>query len=233
MRSITDPPYEEKELNLLRDLAHFADRVLKPGGVLAVMYPQDRLPQAFERLSVGRTYRWTMCVMVSRKGWLVHPRKVLSSWKPVLIFGGGRLVSDVIEVPVDDIDDARTRHPHGQSLGAFREVVERLTRPGDLVVDPCMGGGTTLLAATLARSPRGRVRRRRRLRGEGTKAARGRDARAIGASTSRPVSHRFRVSARATRALARPTFGSSAPFSRCPRHVRSAPNTHRDSGHPG
>jgi 16S rRNA G966 N2-methylase RsmD len=145
---ITDPPYEEASLQLLRDLALFADRALKPNGVLAVMYSQDRLPQAFERLSVGRSYRWTMCVMVSRKGWLVHPRKVLSSWKPVLIFGGGRLVSDVIEVREDDIDDGRRRHPHGQSLGAFRAIVERLTRPGDLVVDPCAGGGTTLIAAT-------------------------------------------------------------------------------------
>ncbi len=63
---IADPPYDEKALPLLRDLALCADRVLKPDGVLAVLYPQDRLPPALARLSVGRTYRWTMCVLISR-----------------------------------------------------------------------------------------------------------------------------------------------------------------------
>ncbi len=109
----------------------------------------------------------------------------------MLVYGGGRLVGDVIEVRVDDIDDARNRHPYGQSLGAFRKVVERLTRPGDLVVDPCMGGGTTLLAATsLGRHAVGCdvdaacVERVRRLLGGVTRARSGRRPRAPSATVS-------------------------------------------------
>ena len=145
---VTDPPYDEGSLPLLRELALWADGVLKPDGVLAVMYCQDRLPQAFAQLSVGRPYRWTAAILIDRNRWIVHPRKVTSGWKPVLIFGAcARMFHDVIRVE-DDVDDGRARHPHGQSLNAFRVIVERLTRPGDLVVDPCAGGGTTLIAAT-------------------------------------------------------------------------------------
>src|SRR6476659_10395379 len=126
----------------------WADRALRPEGTLAVVYGQMWLPQALEALSVGRPYRWTAAVMIDRNRHLVHPRKVTCGWKPVIIFGAcARMFHDVIEVP-DDVDDGRARHPHGQSLNAFRAIVERLTRPGDLVVDPCMGGGTTLIAAT-------------------------------------------------------------------------------------
>jgi DNA methylase len=147
---VTDPPYDEASLPLLRDLARFADRALKPDGTLAVLFCQDRLPEAFAALSAGthRPYRWTACIQVDRKGWLNHSRKILSRWKPLILYGGGRLFHDVVSVEENDIDDARRRHPHGQSLSAFRKIVEALTRPGDLVVDPFMGGGTTLIAAT-------------------------------------------------------------------------------------
>ena len=143
---ITDPPYGEAFLPQLRDLALFADRVLKPDGVLAVMYGQTYLPQALEALGAGRPYRWTACYL-GRMGWVSHPRKVSSRWKPLLIFGGcTRMLTDVIRADDDD-DSARDRHHHGQSIGAFRTIIERLTSPGQLVVDPLCGGGTTLLAA--------------------------------------------------------------------------------------
>lgn len=37
----------------------------------------------------------------------------------------------------------------GKPLGLMRAIVRDYTRPGDLVVDPCAGGGTTLLAAVM------------------------------------------------------------------------------------
>ena len=46
-----------------------------------------------------------------------------------------------------------TREPKpvvgGKPLRLMEEIVESYTRPGDLVCDPCMGAGTTLLAAKL------------------------------------------------------------------------------------
>ncbi len=38
-------------------------------------------------------------------------------------------------------------HPTQKSDALFREIIERHTNAGDLVVDPFLGGGTTLMAA--------------------------------------------------------------------------------------
>ncbi len=35
----------------------------------------------------------------------------------------------------------------GQSLGGMLDIVEKLTNPGDVVLDPFLGGGTTGAAA--------------------------------------------------------------------------------------
>ncbi len=38
------------------------------------------------------------------------------------------------------------RHPTEKTLALFRELIELLTNPGDLVCDPCIGAGTTAVA---------------------------------------------------------------------------------------
>ena len=40
-------------------------------------------------------------------------------------------------------------HPGAKSLDLMRAIIRDYTRPGDLIVDPCAGGGTTLLAAAI------------------------------------------------------------------------------------
>jgi site-specific DNA-methyltransferase (adenine-specific) len=41
----------------------------------------------------------------------------------------------------------RTEHPTAKPVDLFRYLIRTYTRPGDLVVDPCVGSGTTALAA--------------------------------------------------------------------------------------
>lgn len=74
------------------------------------------------------------------------PRRVQSNWKPILVYGGGDRFGDVVRA--EGIDAAaKSLHHWGQDYGAFHQIVERLTKPGQVVVDPFMGSGTTLLAA--------------------------------------------------------------------------------------
>ena len=42
---------------------------------------------------------------------------------------------------------AERAHPGGKSADLMRALIRDYSRPGDLVCDPCAGGGTTLLAA--------------------------------------------------------------------------------------
>lgn len=142
---ITDPPYPAEFLPLLADLASWADKVLKPDGVLAVLIGQTYLPDVYRLLDGARPYRWTAAYMTPGAGYVSHQRKVQSNWKPVIVYGGGSRFADVFTSSGDSVGGSY--HEWGQDYRAFVQLVERLTRPGDVVVDPFMGAGTTLLAA--------------------------------------------------------------------------------------
>jgi 16S rRNA G966 N2-methylase RsmD len=146
---ITDPPYGREFVALLADLTLWADKALKKdGGLLAVLFGQSWLPDAFRLLgTVIRPYRWTCCYMTPGPAYVAHDRGVHSQWKPLLIFGGGKDLrfGDVFQS--SGATDGKQHHKWGQDFAAFCSIVERLTSPGQLIVDPFAGGGTTLLAA--------------------------------------------------------------------------------------
>lgn len=142
---ITDPPYPAEYLPLLADLAVFADRVLTTDGVLAVLLGQTHLEEAFRLLSGHRPYRWTMAYMTPGNGYVSHARRVQSNWKPVLVYGGGPRIGDVVTAGGDA--GAKDLHDWGQDYRAFHDLIGRLTLPGQTVCDPFAGAGTTLLAA--------------------------------------------------------------------------------------
>lgn len=144
---ITDPPYKQEFLPLLADLAAWADKVLKPDGVLAVLFGQTYLPEVYRLLDGGRPYRWTGCYLAKGQATQVFGRaQVQTMWKPILVYGGGPRFSDLFETGAGNAD-ARNHHEWGQDYGAFHTLVERLTSRGQTVVDPFLGSGTTLLAA--------------------------------------------------------------------------------------
>ena len=143
---ITDPPYPQEFLPLLGDLAVWADKVLAPDGILAVLFGQTHLPEVYRLLEGGRPYRWTGCYLTSGPAYVAHSARVQSNWKPLLVYGGGPRFSDVVRSEGSDAD-AKSNHKWAQDYNAFHTIVERLTSPGQTVVDPFMGSGTTLLAA--------------------------------------------------------------------------------------
>ena len=72
--------------------------------------------------------------------------KVNTSWKPVLVFGDAEgWFGDVARSKVNDND--KRFHGWGQSESGMSDLVERLTKPGQLVCDPFLGGGTTAVVS--------------------------------------------------------------------------------------
>ena len=143
---ITDPPYGKDYLPLMRDLAAMADRVLKPDGIMAVLYGQTYLPEAMALMTGFRPYRWTACYLTEGNGYVSHARKVQSKWKPLLIYGSGDHRFDDLFRSTGD-GAAKEHHHWGQNLDAFQSIISALTNPGATIVDPFAGGGTTLIAA--------------------------------------------------------------------------------------
>lgn len=147
---ITDPPYPAEFLPLYETLAEKAARWLKPGGSLIVMIGQSYLPAIVAMLSGHLTYQWTAAYLTpggqSAQLW---DRKVNTFWKPLLWYVkgeyGGKWIGDVLKSAVNQND--KRFHDWGQSESGMNEIVARFTEPGDLVLDPFCGAGTTGIAA--------------------------------------------------------------------------------------
>ena len=138
---ITDPPYPEKYLHLYGELAKLCAKIKVP--LVAVMCGQSYLPQIMADMGKYLKYRWTMAYLTPG-GQAVQQweAKVNCFWKPVLLFGeAADWIGDVVSS--DANDDGKQFHDWGQTESGMAGLVERLTKPEDLVCDPFLGGGTT------------------------------------------------------------------------------------------
>lgn len=144
---VTDPPYPKEYLPLLDDLAVLAERVLKPGGLMAVMMGQSYLPEVYRRLDGRLPYLWTLAYLTpGGQAVQVWDRKVNTFWKPVLVYGSpADWFGDVTRSEVNDND--KRHHVWGQSSSGMVDIVQRLIKPGSHILDPFLGAGTTALAA--------------------------------------------------------------------------------------
>lgn len=168
---ITDPPYPAKFLELFGrtppqvdpdtmighynefegdGLAEIAHRILKPGGICAVMVGQSYLPEIIARLSDSLTYHWVISYETpGGQSVQLWDRKVNTFWKPVLIFTKGEYAGDWFgDVAKSAVNDNDKHHHHwGQSESGMANLIDRLTKPGHLICDPFLGGGTTAVVA--------------------------------------------------------------------------------------
>ena len=147
---ITDPPYAREYLSLYGDLSKAALRVLKPNGSLIVMTGQSYLPEVMQELGRYMSYHWTMTYLtLGGQSPQLFGKKVNTFWKPVLWYVKGSYtgdyIGDVLKSPVNA--NEKEYHEWGQSLGGMLEIIEKLTNPNDVILDPFLGGGTTGVAA--------------------------------------------------------------------------------------
>ena len=69
-------------------------------------------------------------------------------WTPILLYGDVKLPTDLISLhAIANRSDPWIDHPSPKPLKLMRWMVEHTTKPGDLILDPFMGSGTTLRAA--------------------------------------------------------------------------------------
>lgn len=159
---ITDPPWSDTQA--WEDLARVSAEILKPGGTLAAMASKEDLPGVLDRLRAGAEgtdlkYRWLVGYALPKLGSRVHSVKFVGGWHPVIVMSRGRRTSpycpDALEVDVlvaEWMHHARLRRHHRweKDVPGFRTLIEWFSAPGELVVDPFLGSGTTGIAALQA-----------------------------------------------------------------------------------
>lgn len=145
---ITDPPYAKQYNHLYWEIAKEASRILKHGGSYLAILPTYNIPEVSSKVSEYLKYRW-MISMWQGEG--QHPRMAMGieiMWKPVGWWvkgswprGKGFVVDGiVIKQP------KKENHVWEQSMDWARFCVSKFTKPGNIILDPCIGGGTIAVA---------------------------------------------------------------------------------------
>lgn len=144
----TDPPYGREHLPLYRDLNDLGAPLLNEGGSLITYFGHFALPEVVAAFKDLRFW-WLLCSYQPGARRHMDYSRVYVHWKPLLWFtqggrGTGERVDDLIEVGHAPMKEAHDWE-QGEELPAY--YIEHLTQPGDWVLDPMMGSGTTGIAA--------------------------------------------------------------------------------------
>ncbi len=148
---VCDPPYTLDALALWPELSAWAPRVLKPGRLLVAYAGKLALPTCLEGLGKHLEYVWTGATFLPGRHSIIRARMVRAHWRPWLVFSAGpyRPRSWLLDATTAEGrgEKAATDHPWRQTVGPFSRIIEMVSMPGELVVDPFVGQGTTAVAA--------------------------------------------------------------------------------------
>jgi SAM-dependent methyltransferase len=134
--------YGRNYLPLWSDLARSTKRVLKPGGKLVLYSGNHFLLEKANRLAEHLTFERLVPIL--------HADESKIPWKPLLVFAKAPLItSDDLPYLMQGAGREKEFHWCQQPVKELREIIRSVTNPGDLILDPCCGSGTTLLAARL------------------------------------------------------------------------------------
>lgn len=146
---LTDPPYPAEFQDVWHPLGRDSEAILVPGGSLVTLCGHFQVPFVANELSRALRYWWIGGMYYDGSTPEKLPGKWVNiHWKPALWFIKGqrrdkRCPIDMVACRASD----KGFHEWGQPLDWFTRWIGWLTDPGELVIDPFAGGGTTLRAA--------------------------------------------------------------------------------------
>jgi 16S rRNA G966 N2-methylase RsmD len=150
---LTDPPYPAEYLPLWNDLGAFGAKALVDGGSLVSYCGQSIMPDAIDRLRPHLRYWWTIAMLHQHGTAMIPGKWVSAGWKPLLWFVRDRrlntaMLADRISGSAPrKTQDAGDDGTWAQGVEELEPIISALTNPGDLIVDPFAGSGSTGIAA--------------------------------------------------------------------------------------
>lgn len=145
----TDPPYPKEYLYLYEWLAKEAARVLRPGGWCLSMCGGLYLDQIMRYMGGHLTYFWVYQVgLAGQAAGCVRPygahAPIITRTKPLLAYSKGIMLPRTVTHGLFmGTGSDKQYHAWGQDTASSRYYVDCFSRPGDIVLDPFAGGGTT------------------------------------------------------------------------------------------
>jgi hypothetical protein len=152
---ITDPPYTKEGIPLYGDLARFAKRHLKPGGLCLAYAGKFYLPELVSELGSELEWVWQLAILQNSHGSRIFDKKIIGEYRPVLVYSKGRYKPDSWkhDAIVSASKPEKDLHRWQQALDPMQQIIVMVSKPNDLICDPFAGSATTGIAAlALSRS---------------------------------------------------------------------------------
>ncbi len=128
------------------DLANLASKWLKPDGLFVSYIGTMFLPHFCNELMHHLEYQWTISI-IFRESRRIWTSPVVEQWRPVVIFGRRANIPIAIKDTIHCATEEKDFDNWQQSLFVSRHLMEKLSKPGDVVLDPHLGTGTNGVAA--------------------------------------------------------------------------------------
>jgi DNA modification methylase len=150
----TDPPYPRKYKHTFQYLADYCPRLMKRGASLVTIAPHYLLEEIMSMFLGKLKYRWILNMSQLDGN---HPRMAMGievCWKPMLWYvkeaypSGRGFLRDAIQINGNNGIKKPSGHIWEQDL-SWTYYIAKLTKPGDTVLDPYVGSGTTAEACKL------------------------------------------------------------------------------------
>lgn len=155
---VTDPPYDRAGVPLFEDFARFAVRVLRPGRLAAIYAGNMELDEEMRLLERGGlTYVWHGAVFLRGRHTVVRKNLVWGHHRSVLLYSAGpyrprHWMSDTFFMESGGGGpESRPLHPWQQAVEPLRHWVTAVSEPGETVLDPFVGSGSTAMACLAER----------------------------------------------------------------------------------
>lgn len=139
----TDPPYPREYLHLYEWLAEEAARVLRPGGFLLAYAGGSHKDDVMAHCRRSLSYFWDF-VTLDGHTTILWGKRINAGYKSILAYVKGEGLPRLVTQSVwrGSGQDKRF-HAWGQDESTARYYIECFSKPGDIVLDPFCGGGTT------------------------------------------------------------------------------------------
>ena len=145
----TDPSYPKEYLYLYKGLADITPKILKEHASLLLIVPQIHLEEIIRYFYNKLKYRWICCMNQENDSHARIRIGIEVFWKPILWYSKGtcyvkgtwkrqNFIHDMIKIEKRN----KQYHKWQQDESWCEYYIEKLTKEGDLILDPFFGSGT-------------------------------------------------------------------------------------------
>ncbi len=149
---LTDPPYP-REYDHVWDYLAGAEVAMRDDTALFTFCGHYQLPRVIDALRKTLSFLWIVSLPNNNQP-IMHGFGVKCCWKPCVVFQKGKahwnriwLDNFMLRTQSRQWKESQALHKWGQSSELLFEPIDAFTIHGETILDPFMGGGTTLRAA--------------------------------------------------------------------------------------